>query len=167
MIVLGLAALAALSIAISRKSQPENVTERLAAAMVFALTIGIQGLHFTEEVATGFHERFGPLFGLPAMPLSLFMGFNLPWLALWIVSVPGLRSARTPAFFVAWFLSIAGMLNGIAHPLLAIAAGGYFPGLFSSPFIGGAGVWLWLRLRRATTNLNKPGTDSEESVPNI
>ena len=50
----------------------------------------------------------------------------------------------------AWFLAIAGMFNGIAHPLLAVAAGGYFPGLASSPFIGAASVWLWFRLRSAT-----------------
>lgn len=52
--------------------------------------------------------------------------------------------------FAAWFLAIAGMINGIAHLLLAISADGYFPGLVNSPFIGIAGVWLWLRLRRAT-----------------
>lgn len=33
---------------------------------------------------------------------------------------------------------------GIAHPILAIAAGGYFPGLVSSPFNGVASVRLWL-----------------------
>ena len=39
------------------------------------------------------------------------------------------------AALAAWFLAIAGMFNGIAHPLLALASGGYFPGLVSSPFI--------------------------------
>jgi hypothetical protein len=34
---------------------------------------------------------------------------------------------------------------------LAIAAGSYLPGLVSSPFIGVASVWLWSRLRRATS----------------
>jgi len=42
------------------------------------------------------------------------------------------------------------MANAIAHPLLAVAAGGYFPGLVSSPFIGAAGVWLWVNLERST-----------------
>jgi hypothetical protein len=66
------------------------------------------------------------------------------------------RSARAPALFAAWFLAIAGMVNGIAHPLLAVAAGGYFPGLISSPVIGSAGVWLWVRLRRATLPRTTP-----------
>ncbi len=149
-LVLGLAALAALLLALSRRSPPENVVERRAAARALALAVGIQSVHFAEEAATGFHERLGALLGLPGIPLSVFVVFNLTWLGIWVASVPGLRSARAAAFFAAWFLAIAGIVNGMAHPLLAIAAGEYFPGLVSSPFIGVASVWLWLRLRRAT-----------------
>ncbi len=148
--VLGLAALAALLLVLTRGSPPENEAERHGAARALAVAVGLQSVHFAEEAATGFHERFPALFGLPGMPLSFFVVFNLTWLGVWVASVPGLRSARPAAFFAAWFLAIAGMLNGIAHPLLAIAAGGYFPGLVSSPFIGGASAWLWLRLRGAT-----------------
>jgi NO-binding membrane sensor protein with MHYT domain len=149
-LVLGLAALVALRLVQSRRSPPENVAERLAAARALALAVGVQSVHFAEELATGFHERLGALFGLPGMPLSLFVVFNLTWLGIWVASVPGLRSARAAAFFAAWFLAIAGMVNGIAHPLLALAGGEYFPGLLSSPFIAVASVWLWHRLRRAT-----------------
>ena len=147
-IVLGLAALVAF--ALNRRSPAEYVTERLAAARVLALATGVQSVHFAEEAMTGFHEKFPALFGLPPIPLSVFIVFNLVWLGIWIASVPGLRSARPAAFFAAWFLAIAGMLNGVAHPLLAVAAGGYFPGLVTSPFIGAASVWLWRRLGRAT-----------------
>jgi len=113
----------------------------------------VQCVHFAEEAATGFHERLGALLGLPGMELSVFVVFNLVWIGIWVASVPGLRSARPAAFFAAWFLAIAGMINGIAHPLLALAAGGYFPGLVSSLLIGVASVWLWLRLRRATRSM--------------
>lgn len=95
--------------------------------------------------------QFPALFGLDAMPLSVFVLFNVTWIAIWIVSIPLLRSACRPAFFAAWFLAIAAMLNGLAHPLLAIASGGYFPGLVTSPFIGLAGVYLWRRLYGATS----------------
>ena len=149
-VALGLAALAALLLAMSRPSPPERRLKRHAASHALALAVGVQSAHFAEETATGFHERFPALFGLPSMPLSVFVVFNLAWLGIWIASVTGLRSARTAAFFAAWFLGIAGMLNGIAHPLLAVAVGGYFPGLVTSPFIGGVSVWLWLRLRGAT-----------------
>lgn len=149
-IVLGLAALAALRLAVTRRSSPERVQERLGAARALALALVIQGIHFAEEAMTGFHERLGALLGLPGMPFSYFVVFNLMWLGIWVASVPGLRSARAAAFFAAWFLAIAGMVNGIAHPLLAITAGEYFPGLVSSTFIAGASVWLWLQLRSAT-----------------
>ncbi len=149
-VVLGLAALAALFLVLNRRSPPEKVEERRAAARVLALSVAVQGIHFAEEAATGFHQSLGGLFGLPAMPFSFFVAFNLMWLGIWIASVPGLRSARPAAFFAAWFLAIAGMFNGIAHPFLALAAGRYFPGLVSSPVIAAASVWLWLRLRDAT-----------------
>jgi hypothetical protein len=149
-IALGLAALAAVFLAQRRRSPPENAAERVAAARALALAVGVQGLHFAEEAATGFDERFPALFDLPGMPRFFFVVFNLTWLGIWVASVPGLRSARAGAFFAAWFLAIAGMFNGIAHPLMAIAAGGYFPGLLSSPLIAGASVWLWLRLLEAT-----------------
>jgi len=148
--ILGLAALAALILARSRRSPAENKSQRLAASRALALATGVQALHFAEEAATGFHERLGPVFGLTEMQFSYFMAFNLAWLGIWIVSVPGVRSAHTGALFAAWFLAIAGMFNGIGHPLLAAAAGGYFPGLVSSPFIAAASIWLWLRLRSAT-----------------
>ncbi|MDH3216848.1 MAG: HXXEE domain-containing protein [Candidatus Krumholzibacteria bacterium] len=150
MFVLGLAALAAMLLVLSRWSPAENVAERIAAARALAVAVGVQSVHFAEEAASDFHERLGALLGLPGIPLSVFVVLNLMWLGIWVASVPGLRSARVGAFFAAWFLAIAGMFNGIAHPLLAIAAGGYFPGLVSSPLIGVAGVWLWLRLRSAT-----------------
>lgn len=149
-VVLGLAALAALLLARSRFSPPENLAERATAARALAIAVGIQCIHFVEETASGFHERLGTLFGLPGIPLLVFLLFNLAWLGIWVASVRGLRTARSAAFFAAWFLAIAGMINGIAHPLLAVAAEGYFPGLVSAPFIGVASIWLYLTLRRAT-----------------
>jgi hypothetical protein len=149
-IVLGVAALAAVILVVRRPSPPENAEERAAAARVLALAVAVQGIHFVEEAATGFHERLGAQLGLPGIPFSVFVVFNVMWLGIWVASIPGLRSARPAAFFAAWFLAIAGMINGIAHPLLAIAGGGYFPGLMSSVLIGAASVWLWIRLRTAT-----------------
>jgi hypothetical protein len=150
MLVLGLAALAALHLASSRPSRPDLGAERRRAARVLAFAAAIQGLHFAEEGLTGFHEALGPLLGLPPMSPSFFVTFNVGWLGIWIASVPGLLSARRPAFFAAWFLAIAGMVNGVAHPLLAVAAGGYFPGVVSAPFIAIASIWLWRTLRGAT-----------------
>lgn len=149
-VALGLAALAALALALHRPSPPQNAAQRRAAAQALTVAVCMQSIHFAEEALTGFDARFPELFALPAMPFAVFIIFNLLWLVIWVASIRGLPAARPAAFFAAWFLALAGMLNGIAHPLLAIIAGEYFPGLASSPFIGAASVWLWIRLRKAT-----------------
>jgi len=151
-VALGLAAFAALLLALRHPSPTELSMERDTASRVLALATAIQCGHFAEEWATDFPARFPALFGLEPMPLSFFVVFNLTWIAFWIASVPLLRAARKPAFFAAWFLAIAGMLNGVAHPVMAAVSGGYFPGLISSPFIGLAGIYLWRRLDGATSS---------------
>lgn len=149
-VVLGLAAFIALQLALRRPSALELAMERAAVSRALALVTAIQSGHFAEEWATDFHARFPALFGLEPMPLSFFVGFNLTWIVIWIAAVQMIRSGQKFAFFAAWFLAIAGMLNGVAHPLMAVASGGYFPGLVSSPFIGLASVVLWKRLQAAT-----------------
>ena len=110
----------------------------------------MQCIHFTEEALTGFHLKIGELFSIPSMPLSFFVLFNLIWISIWILSVFGLKSGDTLALFAAWFLSIAGMFNGVLHPLLSVASGSYFPGTVSAPLVGVASVVLWFKLKRAT-----------------
>jgi hypothetical protein len=149
-VVLGLAALAALGFAVRRWSPPDKMEARRGAARVLLLAIGVQAIHFLEESATGFDTRLGELLGLPPMSRSFFIAFNLIWLAIWASAVPGVRSGRAPSYFAAWFLAIAGTVNGVAHPALALASGSYFPGLASAPLIGATGAWLWWRLDRAT-----------------
>ena len=144
-VVLALVAIVAMRLAQRRSSPVEAAKERIAASTVLGVATVIQSAHFTAEWVTGFHVRFPALLGLDPMPLSFFIPFNLAWIAIWIVSIPFLRLGRPPAFFAAWFLAIAGVLNGIAHPMMAIASGGYFPGLITSPGIGLAGVILWRR----------------------
>ncbi len=75
--VLGLAAIAAVILARSRPSPPEKLAERSAAARVLVLATAIQAIHFTEEATTGFPERLGALLGLPTMPMSFFLTFNV------------------------------------------------------------------------------------------
>ncbi|MDH3223576.1 MAG: HXXEE domain-containing protein [Gemmatimonadota bacterium] len=149
--VLGLAALAALVLTARRRSPTERTVERRAAARVLTLTATLQAVHFLEEASTGFTDRLGSLLGLPSMPFSLFVTFNVAWLAIWFMAIPALRAGHRPAFFVAWFLAVAEVFNGVAHPGLALASGTYFPGLWSSPVVAALGIWLFWKLRRATT----------------
>lgn len=150
-VVLGLVAIASAWLSLARSSPVDAATERASAAAVLAIATAIQSVHFAEEWITDFHVRFPGLLGLGPMRPSFFVSFNLAWIAVWIASVPHLRRGRRAAFFAAWFIAIAGMLNGIAHPLMAVVSGGYFPGLVTSPVIGIAGVFLWQRLRCATS----------------
>jgi hypothetical protein len=73
--------------------------------------------------------RLPGLSDLEPLPFTGFVAFNILWLIFWAIPVPGIRAGRANAFFTAWFLALAGMVNGIAHPLLAIAEASYFPGL--------------------------------------
>lgn len=149
-VILGLVAIAAVALALRRSSPVAAAQERLIASRILGVATVIQGAHFLEEWATGFHIRFPALLGLDPMPVFFFVPLNLVWIAVWIVSVPFLRRGQTFAFFAAWFLGIAALLNGVAHPLMAIASGGYFPGLLTAPFIGLAGVLLIKKLQTAT-----------------
>jgi len=148
-VVLGLAALAALYQTLAHRPLSRGGDTLKPAAMALAVAACIQAVHFAEEALTDFPGRLGALLGIPAMPTSFFLAFNLCWLAIWAASIPGLLSARPWAFFAAWFLAIAGTINGVAHPGLAFASGAYFPGLATSPFIGVAGIWLARKLREA------------------
>jgi len=148
--ILGPIMLISLFLARNRYSPPESARERLEAGRALAVAVVFQGIHFVEEATTGLHERLGDLFNLPPMSYSFFVFFNLAWLAIWLASIKGLSSRRASAFFAAWFLAIAGTVNGIAHPMMAARTSGYFPGLLTSPFVALASAWLGLGLTRAT-----------------
>jgi uncharacterized protein with HXXEE motif len=127
-----------------------NAISRVAPAALFAVGVTLQALHFAEEYGTRFYERFPAVLGLSAWSSRFFLIFNLCWLGIWIWAAFGLRAGYRPAFFPVWFLVIAAMANGIAHPLLSLQTGGYFPGLATSLPLGVIGIWLWSRLVRMT-----------------
>ena len=124
---------------------------RVASRLLLAAT-AIQAMHFAEEWATGFPAALASVSGFPPMPTSFFVGFNLAWLVAWIGSVAVLHRGHSLAMFAAWFLAIAAVVNGFAHPLLAIMSSGYFPGLYTSPAIGIAGYLLSRALLNATAS---------------
>ena len=123
--------------------------------------LGFQAAHFAEELVTGFPERLPALVGLAPMPLRFFVLFNLAWLAIWSLCAWGLAVRRRAALFPLWFLGVAGVANGVAHPLLSALARGYFPGLATSPVVGFLGVLLLRRLRSVAQSVDfSPGSAS-------
>jgi hypothetical protein len=151
---LTVAALAALLLAIGRTPVRDRVGSQKT-TLVYVAVVLLQAFHAAEEYETGFYAAFPSALGLAAWPAGFFLVFNVTWLAVWSVSTLGLRAGYAVAFFPAWFLAIAAIANGVAHPLLALRGGGYFPGLATSPLLGVGGILLWRRLMRATAGSGK------------
>ena len=116
---------------------------------LYLIGIALQCLHFTEEC----HPLLCPRAGIPGirrLVREFFVIFNLSWIALWLLAAVGIKCGMRAAFFPVWFFAIGMVGNAIGHPLLSLATGGYFPGLFTPPFAGIIGVILLSRLWRLT-----------------
>lgn len=145
----GLAILATIAVWLTLTFSSQSRTSKKV-VKVLLLTTGCQGLHFLEEYFTGFYILFPTFLGLAPWRAGFFVVFNLAWIVIWLVSAIGIHRQFQAAYFPAWFLALAAILNGIAHPLLAIVTGGYFPGLISSPILGVLGWRLLAELRLAS-----------------
>jgi hypothetical protein len=152
---LSVAAAAALLLTVVRKpldhGNDQNTIDRERTLRLFLIGLAAQSLHFMEEFVARFQDRFPALLGLEPWSANFFVIFNSSWLCVWILSAIGLRKGYRVAFFPVWFFAIAAIANGIVHPILAISARGYFPGLITSPLVGVAGVLLFLRLLATTS----------------
>lgn len=148
----GLSILFAASIAVTvarpHVASDQRVLTR--AASIAGITLAAQLLHFGEELATRFYERFPALLGLAPWSVRFFAVFNMTWLAVWVLAILGIRVRMVIALVPIWFLAFAAVLNGVAHPLLAVRAGGYFPGLLTAPLLGLAGIVLTSELLALT-----------------
>jgi hypothetical protein len=142
---LWIALIAAISIALAR---PPTAAALRAACGAALATLVMQALHFSEEYATEFYRLFPERLGLAPWTATFFLVFNVTWLALWLLAIGAAYVARASLYaaIVLWFLAIAAIGNGIAHPLLALSSGGYFPGFITAPFLGVAGFILARRL---------------------
>lgn len=149
-IALDLMLLVALYLTVTRGPGSSDPAARRRVSRYYAAAIAIQGVHFAEEWAAEFHVRFPVLLGLEPWSIELWAGFNLAWILIWCLSLVGLRLCWRPALLPVWFLAVASVANCVAHPLLALAADGYFPGLWSSPLCGLIGLPLLALLARFT-----------------
>jgi hypothetical protein len=113
---------------------------------LFLIGIAFQCLHFTEEFITRFYERLPRLLDMQVWSKEFFVAFNLSWVFIWIISAVGIKNNFRPAFYPIWFFAIMMTANGIVHPALALAVGGYFPGFFTSPIVGILGILLLRKL---------------------
>lgn len=140
----------ALLLTILRSPLNHDLAAREQTIRLFMIGLAIQCLRFMEESVARFQDRFPSLLGLPPWSANFFVVFNLIWLSVWILSAIGMQRAYKFALFPVWFFAIAAIANGIGHPILAVIAHGYFPGLITSPVVGLVGVVLLFRLRALT-----------------
>jgi hypothetical protein len=130
---------------------PAVRTSRRFAAVV-GVTIVAQGLHFVEELRSDLFVRLPETFGLAPFTETAFVWFNAVWLVIWVVALVAVREGIVVAVCPLWFLALAAVLNALAHPLLALRSGGYFPGLWTAPFVGVLGIVMLRALRRVTAS---------------
>ncbi|MEM7350609.1 MAG: HXXEE domain-containing protein [Acidobacteriota bacterium] len=143
----GLSLLLAVSVVLTwvRPWRRKSSGDRSRLARWLLIGIAAQCFHSIEELLGEFYIRFPEFFGLVPWSIDLWVAFNIVWVALWILAALGLVAGWRLALLPTWFFALGMAANGIAHPLLAVASGGYFPGLVTSPLVGILGVWL-LRL---------------------
>lgn len=119
---------------------------------LYLTAVSIQCIHFLEEYLTGFQTAFPQFFGY-AWSDQQFVALNLSWLAVFVIAGVGIHYRIRLAYLIVYFFVIVGgIANGLAHPLLSLMKGGYFPGLFTSPFALLVGLILLKKLMR-----NNPG----------
>lgn len=149
-IALSAMAAVALAITVARGGINADPPALRSVARMAILAIVCQILHFAEEVGGGLNRRLPEFFGLDTVTMESFVGVNLVALAIWMLSVPALMARISAALFPLWFLAVASVSNALLHPALAMATGGYFPGVLTSPVVGVAGLFLLGGLARIT-----------------
>jgi hypothetical protein len=138
-----------------RRSEPPRYGEGDdSVRWAFLVLIGVQAAHSFEEYGLRLYDRLAParylsgLFGVDrAMGFAIInigvVGFGL-WCWLWPIS-RGWRSAKA----IAWGWASLEIANGTGHIAVAAFARGYFPGLFTAPFLVLASGCLVLQLTRS------------------
>ena len=107
---------------------------------LFLLLIAAQAGHSTEEYLTRLYDVLAP-----ARAVSEALGFDraagfivanaaLVGFGLWCYFAR-VRAGHGAARGFAWFWALLEIANGLAHCALALAAGGYFPGLATAPLL--------------------------------
>ena len=121
--------------------------------LAFLLLILVQAAHSIEEYVTRLYDVFAPArFISGLISTNLPVGFLVANVALvafgfwcWLVPV---RSRWPSARAVAWGWAVVELGNGLGHTTMALARGGYFPGVLTAPFLIVGAIWLATRLIR-------------------
>ena len=126
-----------------------------------ALTFAF-ALHVADEAATDILSVYNPTVlairaRVPFFPMPTFT-FGV-WLAGLIIAVSVMLALSFVAFrqsarlrYVAYPYAVIMLLNGLGHIGGSIYMKRLMPGVFSSPFLLAASIWLLIATRRVTIN---------------
>lgn len=129
---------------------PPPAADRATRAAFLAL-IAAQAVHSIEEYWFRLYDRLAPARMVSeALGFDRVLGFALAnavliLFGLWCYSARVRAGHRSWRGF-AWFWVLIECANAVAHGALALAAGGYFPGLATAPLLLGLGLLLAWRL---------------------
>ncbi|MBZ5538668.1 MAG: hypothetical protein LAO31_22195 [Acidobacteriia bacterium] len=128
--------------------------------LILSLAVGV---HVTDEALTNFLSVYNPAVlairhRLPFLPLPTFtfkswlVGLIAAVLLLFALSPFAFRGARWVSL-LAYALSILMLGNGLGHISGSIYMGRLMPGVYSSPFLLCAALYLFLSTRRLRSYL--------------
>jgi hypothetical protein len=122
----------------------------------FLALILAQAAHSVEEYMFRLYDLLAParyvssLFGVDRQIGFVIANSALVLFGLWCWAA---RVSLGRGRGLAWFWALLETANGCAHLALAAMAGGYFPGLATTPLLIGLGLWLVLSLRRGLPDI--------------
>jgi len=100
---------------------------------LYLIALAVQFIHFTEEYLTDFITVLPKLLNQPPYPEDFWLVFNMIAYAVFVLGAIFLFVRKREFFVIPLFFILMGVVfNGIAHVLLAVFVGGYFPGLFTA-----------------------------------
>lgn len=118
---------------------------------LYLLAIALQLIHFTEEYLTGFTTKLPKILGGEPYPVDYWLTFNMIAYAIFILGGIALFKKMKEWMIIPVFFILIGVLfNGVAHLLLAVYVGGYFPGLFTALIYLVLGPLLLLKINEIT-----------------
>ena len=132
------------------------------ARIAFALVVLAQAVHSIEECVFRLFDVFAPARWVSGLVAGLFganhaTGFAVANVAIVLFGVwcywARVRTDHPGARAYAWFWAGVEGVNGLVHITVAIARGGYFPGVATAPLLLATSGYLavaLVRSRRAT-----------------
>ena len=117
----------------------------------FLLLIATQAVHSIEEYWFRLYDLFAPAWAVSdALGIHRPTGFaitNAALIGFGLWCYARIRRGLSGARGLGWFWAVIEILNALAHGALALAAGGYFPGIATAPLLLAASLFLIWCLR--------------------